>query len=53
MKFTESTSAELLKYMMLKSAQPIKVRHCIFPVLTCLMLHEHILLYTVIIIFAG
>jgi hypothetical protein len=33
--------------------QQVKVRHCIFPSLVCLVLCEHFLSYIAVLIFAG
>jgi hypothetical protein len=44
MKFMKIPNAKHLKYVICKSMQPVKARHCIFAV-ACLMLCEHLLLF--------
>jgi hypothetical protein len=43
MKFMGSTNAKHSKYVMHKSNQTVKVRHCILLVLACLILCKHLL----------
>jgi hypothetical protein len=50
MKCTEITNVKCSKYLMCKSTQPAKVRWCIFPVLACLLLCEHLLSYILVLI---